>query len=131
MPDPTRWTNSKRPCGFRFSLHDLFTTLAVTGLTWALVFWLGTLGWLPLIVLGHFFLFCNVFRIGMRPELIWTAVFVVNVSAWWLAGATDWVPVLLTQTPVTVFLCVRAIRDPRYHGVLSRPRQRSDRVGDG
>ena len=131
MPDALHWTNPKRPFGFRFSLRDLLVTLAVAGLTWGLVHWRGALGWLPAVVLGHFFLFCNVFGIGNRRELIWAAVFIVNALAWSLTGSVRWGPILLTQTPVTALLCLRAIFDPRYRGIFCRPPRPADQEAGG
>ena len=68
--------------GFRISLFDVLVLIAgmigafIVGVQ---VWWAGmVIGF----VVGHFFLFCNVFRIGRKPELIWAAVFT------FLAGST-------------------------------------------
>jgi hypothetical protein len=74
---------------------------------------------LPL-VLGHFFLFCNVFRIRREYEYIWAAVWIVNYGAWLFSGAFTWWGVLAVQSPLTVVLIVLEMRSPEYHGILWR-----------
>lgn len=107
----------RTPPGFRFSASDgLVLSLAVAVVV---VFRgaLGALAWMPVVVLGHFFLFCNVFRVRRSYELLWSAAFVVNLSAWWSAGSFAWGPVVLVQMPVTLACILLEIFSPRYHGV--------------
>jgi hypothetical protein len=115
--------------GFRFSVID--GAVIVAAVAASAVFWnaLGNLALLFPIVVAHFFLFCNVFRVRRSLELIWAAVFVVNFSAWSVIGNFSWWPVLLVQTPVTAACIVLEIRSPGYHGIgcarigrLSAPR---------
>jgi hypothetical protein len=65
------------------------------------------------VTLGHFFLFCNVFGVRRRYELIWAAVFVANVGAWLLAGELRWLWVLAIQTPLTLLLILLERLRPR------------------
>lgn len=75
--------------------------------------------WILAIVTVHFFLFCNVFRIARPLELIWAAIFVVNICLWaWLDHLT-WQHILLCQLPFTVILIVRDIFSPLYHGIFA------------
>ena len=109
-----------RAAGFRFSLVDAVVIAACSVLTW--------LAWKPLgspalgfpVTLGHFFLFCNVFRIRRSYELLWTAVFVANLAYWALLRDLSWSGVLAVQSPLTVALIVLEMRNPRYHGILWR-----------
>jgi len=78
---------------------------------------LGKIALLFPVVLAHFFLFCNVFRVRRSLELIWAGVFVVNFAAWSMAGSFSWWPVLLVQTPVTIACIGMEMRSPRYHGI--------------
>lgn len=71
-------------------------------------------------VLGHFFLFCNIFRVRRGPELVWTAVFLANYGLWHLSGHFWIVGVFLTQIPLTIFLLWRETRKPWYHGIGCR-----------
>ena len=118
--------NKQRTAGFRFSGIDAIAIAIVLG---AAVFGFksfGSLAMFPLIVLGHFFLFCNIFRVRRNYELIWALIFVLNCSAWFVLYSNSltinsrvmWL--LVTQTPVTVFLIGLEMRSPNYHGVFAR-----------
>ena len=71
-------------------------------------------------VLGHFFLFCNVFLVWRSWELLWAGTFIVNAATHLLMDSTSGVPVLLWQLPVTLGVIVWQIRSPWYHGVGAR-----------
>lgn len=110
-----------RTWGARLLPQDPVAVLAVAGLTW----WLhGALpgSWLvglPAVALGHFFLFCNLFRVRTRYELAWTAAFLANVGAWQLAGTLAWSHVLAVQTPLTLLALGAEVRSPEYHGLFA------------
>jgi len=109
-----------RTAGFRFSAFDAMAMVlfaAASATVWQISRDLALA--LP-IVLGHFFLFCNVFRIPPRPELIWSAVFLLNCATWWLASKFSWGRVLLLQCPVTAFLILQEMRRSTYHGIFAR-----------
>jgi hypothetical protein len=69
--------------------------------------------WLPVMVVGHFFLFCNVFKVPRRLELVWAGVLLVVTGFWLWAGRFDGWPVLLTQLPCTLWVIGRARRGRR------------------
>jgi len=108
-----------RKHGFRLSAWD--GVVLMLGAT--LTIWLRNesfpLWWIVPMALGHFFLFCNVFFVWRKLELIWAGVFLFNVAAhlandcvhgWW---------VLLWQSPVTMGVILRQIRSPWYHGIFA------------
>jgi hypothetical protein len=107
----------RRTPGFRFSVADGVAIVAAVGAAAALWDAVGAVALLPPVVLGHFFLFCNVFRVRRGYELAWAAVFVVNVAGWCLTGGFTWAGVLLVQTPVTVACVVAEVCGSGYHGV--------------
>lgn len=113
-------TSTTRTWGIRFSALDAVLLALAGGLPAALKPAGDSPVWALAIVLGHFFLFCNVFRIGSRKELLWAAVFVINVPLWLNEGAIHWPGVLLVQTPMTLAVILWAMRGPNYHGVLAR-----------
>jgi hypothetical protein len=76
--------------------------------------------WLIAIVAGHFFLFCNVFRIIRRREFIWAGLFILNVGIWAWFGGLAWYRVLACQIPVTAALIVADMRGPLYHGIFAK-----------
>ena len=108
--------------GIRFSIQDAIVILVAAVAT--LVMWKTVPLFAPAlpIVLGHFFLFCNVFLVPRRLELIWAAVFLINGAFWMVMGMGefDWWAVLACQAPVTVGFIVWTMRNPNYRGVLSK-----------
>lgn len=108
--------------GFRFSATDgVFLALCAAAIV-LLRERLGTFVWIIAAAAGHFFLFCNVFRVRRSYELLWTAVFLVNVTAWTWSNRFSWPAALAVQLPVTVLVIALEIRSPRYHGVFCRSR---------
>ena len=77
-------------------------------------------------VVGHFFLFCNIFRIHRKYELAWAAVFLANVACGIIGEAWGPVDAMLMQAPLTVVLVVAEMFSSRYHGLgcsFINPRQ--------
>ena len=104
--------------GFRMSAADAAVLIVGTAATLIGRRHLGDLWPLPLLLLLHFFLFCNVFRVRRRWELMWAAVFVLNVLAWQVAvGRIFWAGVLLAQTPVTLAVISAQVSSGWYHGI--------------
>ena len=117
MFEPTH--NTTRTWGFRFSRADAIT-IGVIGCAAVGLCHLGSpLWWLLLIAAGHFFLFCNVFRIVRRREFIWAGLFVLNVGIWTWFERLTWSNVLLCQLPITVALIAADMRSSGYHGVFA------------
>ena len=114
--------------GFRFFRTDIGVLAGLAGLTVWFLRAVPELAWLPPLVGGHFFLFCNVVRLCRRLELLWAAVFLLNVAAWAARGDLRLLPILLGQFPVTVVLVAWEIRQPRYHGVWAD--RLNPRLGD-
>ena len=106
--------------GFRLSQRDvLVITVCILATVWL---WdrVGELSLLMLGVLGHFFLFCNVFRVRTRYELVWAATFLLNAIAWQLAGDLSWQRVLGSQLVITFTVIAAELGSPRYHGIGCR-----------
>lgn len=103
--------------GFRLSATDLIViAIGVTAaiLVWNTVWWLGLT---VLLVIGHFFLFCNVFRIGRHLELAWSAVFITVTGGTVAAGIPGWpwaIAIALVGAAVVIII---EMRKPSYHGV--------------
>jgi hypothetical protein len=109
-----------RTYGLRFSLVDA-SAIVVAGLgTWLVWPLIGDFALSIPIVLGHFFLFCNVFRVRRTYELYWAAIFLVNVGGWLASGAFDWWWVLAVQSPATLAAIIAEVRSPQYHGIFCR-----------
>jgi hypothetical protein len=110
----------KRTAGFRLSGVDVAFIAAGAAAFFCLRDRLGAGAWSIPVAVGHFFLFCNVFRVRRSYELAWVGVLLVNVGAWVAAGRFDWLPVLAVQTPFTAAAVILEMRSPRYHGILAR-----------
>lgn len=108
---------SRSPPGFRFSITDAFVIALVVAATVALWPVVQEYSLLPAIVLAHFFLFCNVFRVPRRFELFWAVCFVLNVAGWILTNRFSWFSILLTQLPITLGVIGLTMRLTSYHGV--------------
>jgi hypothetical protein len=111
------WWNWKPAAGFRFSWTDGLAVALCAFVTWGTWPFLGTIAVLFPVVLGHFFLFCNVFRIARELELLWSAIFMTDVGMWVGLESFTWSRVLLTQTPVTILLIALTVFRTDYHGV--------------
>jgi len=103
--------------GFRLSTLDVCVLLG--GAFAATAAWRSSVELAALVAAAvlHFFLFCNVFRVARRPELVWSAVFLGCILAQrvlelsWLGVASV---VALTTTAVIGW----EMRKPSYHGVV-------------
>lgn len=108
----------RSPPGLRFSRFDavLLVVATVASIaTWNLP---GGVGLLVAIVVGHFFLFCNVVRLWRVYELVWAGVFVVVAVGVTIAvGEPAWGLMLALVTPVTLGLIVAQIRSGHYRGL--------------
>lgn len=71
-------------------------------------------------VVGHFFLFCNVFRFRRAPELIWAAVFTGLAAATILLQTPGWMATFAISALLTVVLVAIEMRHPSYHGLFWR-----------
>lgn len=120
MANDNRKKIYERTWGLRFSFVDGLVLLATSVVTPWLVREIGSMGWLPAFVVLHFFLFCNVFRIRRKPELIWATCFVLLAGFLVTAEQFAATTLMLCQFPLTVVLIVRDIRHPAYHGVFAR-----------
>ena len=109
-----------RTCGFRLSWSDV--VVLALGIVGGVVGWrvFGASGLVAPYVVGHFFLFCNVFRVRRKPELVWAFLFLLNCGAWAAFEAMNVWWTLGSQLIVTAAVIVHALRSPDYHGVLSR-----------
>lgn len=106
--------------GFRFSPADAAVLVAAVG---GVVIMAPLLWWAALVlgtVILHFFLFCNVFRISRKPELIWAFVFTALSGATLLTGAPGWLTTVTASGLLAAILIFRETRTEHYHGIFWR-----------
>ncbi len=118
MPEPH--AHPVRTWGFRLSAVDVIAMCVAPLCAWAMAGGIGPVAWALPVALGHFFLFCNVFRIGRAKELWWAAGFVAQVAIWVAIDRLSWPIVITIQAPVTIAVIGLELRSPRYHGVAAR-----------
>src|SRR3954451_5478253 len=107
-------TVARRSWGLRFSMLDA-CALAALGTVAAVLYSLDNSLWWVVVMVGvHFFLFCNVFRVLRRRELIWAAIFISNVGMWLLLGRLAWFNVLILQWPVSTGILAWELSTSRY-----------------
>lgn len=113
--------------GFRLSRFDA-CLLAGTGVfAWAVWGFDRDLALIALLAVGHFFLFCNVFRVRRAYEVSWAALFVVHLGGWLLAGkGVSWGWALGAQLPATAIAIGAEIASGNYHGIGWRLRKNSN-----
>lgn len=100
--------------GFRISWLD--TIILAAGIC-ALLFAPGDFAWIIGAAVGHFFLFCNVFRMSRKPELIWATTFTLLSSATLHWNAPPWPVTVAISFLLAAVLIALETRKPRYHGV--------------
>ena len=114
------WWNSRRPAGFRLWTTDVVVLGLCAPAACVLWPWIGEASLLLPVVLAHFFLFCNVFRVRRAAELIWAGALVVNGVAWmWFDAFAVW-RLALAQSPLTVAVILSAVLSKEYRGICSR-----------
>ena len=114
---PLPWWNSRRVAGVRMSARDAVVIVLSVPATWGLWCVFGPIAVVCPVVLGHFFLFCNVFRVGLRAELLWALGFVLNVGVLFVADAFAWDRVAMIQAPMTITTIVTTMLREDYHGL--------------
>ena len=103
--------------GFRLSVFDLVVLISGMGGAIFLSSKVGVAGLAVAFVVGHFFLFCNVFRISRKPELIWAVVFISLAAATMLAETPGWLVTFGGSFLLALGLIYRETKQPSYHGV--------------
>lgn len=69
-------------------------------------------------VVGHFFLFCNVFRIVRRSELFWAGAFVIMTGGTLMTEIPGWPITIAASLFLTAGLIVLEMTQPHYHGIF-------------
>jgi hypothetical protein len=108
-----------RAWGLRLSCTDAVVLVAAAAGTVALWRMESPIWWLLAVVVGHFFLFCNVVRLHRSLELLWAIAFILNAGFWMWRQNLTLIPVLACQLPITVVLVIVELRSCRYHGIFA------------
>jgi hypothetical protein len=103
--------------GFRISINDIIVLVVGMVGTAALCSVVGTLGLIVAFVVGHFFLFCNVFRTARNLEFAWAGVFVALSGATVVLQTPGWAVTIVATLCASVFVILIEARKPSYHGI--------------
>jgi len=107
--------------GFRINLVDIVFILLLIGFSIFIYTYLGDLGYyflLPLYVGFSFFLFCNVFRLRTKDEMIWTFLFLMIVGITFYFFPNNWVMYTISSSfVIQTVLIVLDIGSEGYRGV--------------
>lgn len=105
--------------GFRLSVTDAIVLVAAAAGTVALRRMESPIWWLLAVVIGHFFLFCNVVRLHRSLEFAWAVSFILITGFWMWRGNLALIPVLACQLPLTAGVVIAEMRSSRYHGIFA------------
>jgi len=105
--------------GFRFFATDAIVVIAAAAGAILLRRMENPIWWVLAIVVGHFFLFCNVIRMRRGFELTWSVLFILNISFWmWMENLSS-TTVVACQLPITAAFVIAEMRSTRYHGIFA------------
>ncbi|TLX15941.1 hypothetical protein [Rhizobium sp. MHM7A] len=107
--------------GFRVSLSDLVFILLVIVASVVLYVTLhsAVIAVIPLHLCAVFFLFCNVFRIRTKQELVWVGSYVASAVYSMATGTNFWLTVLMVPTPMIVVVVAWAVVSGGYRGIFA------------
>ena len=103
--------------GFRISKTDSFVLIAGSigaGMAAQIEWWMGMI---IAFVVGHFFLFCNVFRVARPLEMAWATLFTTSAGSTIVMAQPGWPITFAATLAATVVVIVMQMRNPAYHGV--------------
>ena len=109
---------TKFSAGFRISVSDIVVLIAGLGASIYFGFQMWQLSFVIGFAVAHFFLFCNVFRIQRRPELLWASTFVILAGGTFVYGVPGWLITILVSLVLTVVLIFLEMKKPCYHGIF-------------
>jgi len=103
--------------GFRFSFRDAIVLVVGFLSSFALINTYWPVSFIIAVALGHFFLFCNVFRISRRLEFIWSGIFITLSGATILTEFPGWLATMAISFSATIEVIAYEMKYPSYHGV--------------
>lgn len=104
--------------GFRISIVDTLVLAAGTAGSLFLIQESSDAAILVAMPVLHFFLFCNVFRIKRRKELIWAAIFVISAAFFIVYQMFSAALLLVVNFLVAATMIALEMREPDYHGIF-------------
>lgn len=113
----------QKEAGFRINLVDILFIMLLISASMFIYKEIGSLDniyLLPLYIGFTFFLFCNVFRLTTKYELIWTLVFSVVTAISFHYFSDNWVLITIGVSSFVQFVeIILHLRSDDYHGVFA------------
>ena len=103
--------------GFRIDVKDVVVILLGISGVWYVAPIDCFLAFVIGFAVGHFFLFCNVFRLARRLELAWATIFIGLCGSQIAAGQPGVTVTLLCTLVTTGIVIASQLRNPSYHGI--------------
>ncbi len=104
--------------GFRLSVIDAMVIAGSCVSVIGLIPITPKLSFVICYAVGHFFLFCNVFRISRIPELIWSGLFISLTGLNLLTEKPGWAWVVVSTLTVTIIIITIEMKKKSYHGIF-------------
>ncbi|MES2571324.1 MAG: hypothetical protein V4710_14885 [Verrucomicrobiota bacterium] len=111
--------------GFRFSPSDAAVLAMGSALA---LFARKEMAIISAMAVGHFFLFCNVFRIGRNSELIWAGIFIILSACTIAQGRPGWgmtIGLAITAAAALIFRELKTLPITAFYGARLIPACRS------
>ena len=105
---------------FRILKHDI--PFIIIGLFFMAYFFNSNfdLSLISFFAVSHFFLFCNIFRIRRKPELLWAGVYVLLCYLKNFTYFNNWLLPIGLSISLSSLLIFLETKHPSYHGVFWR-----------
>jgi len=116
-PEAARFAPEFRP-GVRLSISDLLVVGHGIFASILAAIFLRELGLAIVFVVGHFFLFCNVFRVSRLLELIWSGLFLALAYSTVRFEVPSWPATIGLAAPSSLVIVGVEMRKPSYHGIF-------------
>lgn len=118
----SRFFERKAEHGFRISIADVCFISMIGVISAVLYFTLKSaeIAFIPVHLCAVFFLFCNVFRVRTRQEVLWMVTYVIAAAYSMRTGIEFWPLVLGVTTPMIIVVVYWAVISGGYKGIWSR-----------
>jgi len=103
--------------GFRITRRDQIVLAIGVLATGALAPFNGLAAYVTASAVGHFFLFCNVFRLPRALELFWASGFVLAMLAY-MQGVFPFITSVTAHETLAILCIAASTKLPSYHGIF-------------
>lgn len=106
--------------GLLFNFRDILLLVAGVAIALSLFPQASRMSLVTAMIIGHIFVFSNVFRISHSREFIWSGCFVLIGSVTIISGSAGWLYTIIMMLLICIFAVGINMQKPSYHGVFWR-----------